>query len=62
MNIELVESPEFKSFCQTMYTENCVERRTWNEEPYPSVEDYVVATKEFLMKEFLKNLKNYVRE
>ena len=61
VNIELYESQEFEAFCQTMYIANCSERRQYNEEIYPSVEDYLTKCGDFLMAEFVKSLKQYVR-
>ena len=61
VNIELYESQEFEAFCQTMYIANCSDWSQYNEEIYPSVEDYLTKCGDFLRAEFVKSLKQYVR-
>ncbi len=48
------ETAEFKAYCQTMYSENCLERLDYGQKPYKTFEDYLTKNYNFIVDRFKK--------
>ena len=45
---------EFESYCQRMYSENCLERLEYGQKPYKSFEVYLTKNYNFIVDRFEK--------
>ena len=48
------ETAEFKAYCQTMYSENCLERLQYGQEPYKNLNTYLTKNYDFIVDRFKK--------
>ena len=48
------ENAKFKVYCQTMYSENCLERIEYGQKPYKSLEAYLTKNYNFIVDRFKK--------
>jgi len=49
---------KFESFLSHMYTENCIERKNWGEESFPTISDYYEKNHSFLVEKFVEQKEN----
>ena len=48
------DNAEFNSYCQRMYSENCLERIEYGQKPYKSLEVYLTKNYNFIVDRFEK--------
>ena len=48
------DNAEFESYCQMMYSENCLERHEHGQKPYRNLESYLTKNYDFIVDRFKK--------
>jgi predicted transcriptional regulator len=48
------DNAEFNSYCQIMYSENCLERIEYGQKPYKSLKAYLTKNYNFIVDRFEK--------